>query len=344
MKSKFEYSKITQQYKDLFSKYEKLGLNITQALELLFKENNISYLSVDHRIKESDSFLGKIERKRYSNPFDQIEDICGIRIICYYQSDIEKIKIIIKKEFDVIEDENKEDNLAFDQFGYRSMHYILKIKEQWMTTPNYRGLENLKSELQIRTVLMDAWAEIEHKLAYKSKLQIPKDFRRKLSRISAKLEEADEQFEEIKNEIEENKSALIESANKSEGFSMSVEFNLDNLQAFLDFAFPDRYKDIKLTRQLFEEMNTNKISFKKLIEAFEVSKKFYRDYEKEGARYFFQEDYDDDILYKVQTGAAISVLELFDDYYYENRKFFKDEEELKITDKYRSKIKKLKKS
>lgn len=339
MINKFDNKKITQQFKDLTTKYEKLGLNLTQALELLLKEMNIPYLSISYRIKESDSFIGKIERKNYLKPFEEIEDICGVRIICYYQSDVEKIKNVIFKELDVIDDENKEENLEFDQFGYRSMHFIVKIKKNWLNTPNYRGLENLKAELQIRTILMHAWAEIEHKLAYKSKSQIPKEFRRKLSRISAKLEESDEQFEDIKNLIEQNKTALIESANESEKFDSSVEFNLDNLQAFLDYAFPDRDKDIKLTRGLFEEMIENNISLKTLSEGFEKTKKILRDVEKEGASLFFKETYDDNILYLIQVGAARMILDLVDEQYFNSRIQFKDEEDIELTNKYKSLLK-----
>ncbi len=254
MIKKIDKSLISEKYNEYLNKYEKLGLNLTQALELILKENEIPFLSINYRTKNIESFLGKIERKSYENPFEEIEDICGLRIICYYQSDVEKIKEIVKKELIVLENENKEDNLEFDQFGYRSMHFIVQVPEQWLSTPNYRGLEKLKSELQVRTVLMHAWAEIEHKLAYKSKSQIPKEFRRKLSRISAKLEESDEQFEEIKLQIDKNISSLINSANESKEFNPETEFNLDNLQAFLDFAFPERKKNLKDLGDLFNEM------------------------------------------------------------------------------------------
>jgi ppGpp synthetase/RelA/SpoT-type nucleotidyltranferase len=336
MKSKIDYSKIIQSYADISSQYDKLGLNLSQALELLLKENSISYLSINYRIKESESFVGKIERKSYKNPLNDIEDICGVRIVCYYQSDVEKIKEIIRKEFDIVEDENKEDNLEFDQFGYRSMHYIIKIKTDWLNTPNYRGLENLKAELQIRTVLMHAWAEIEHKLAYKSKLQIPVEFRRKLSRISAKLEESDEQFEDIKNQIENTRNILIESANESQAFDRETEFNLDTLQAFLDYAFPERQKDIKATGTLFEEMIKANISLKVLVDGFEKSKHLLRDVEKEGAQIFFQEDYNEDELYLLQVGAARTILELVDDEYFQRREHLQYDD---VIPKYREILK-----
>jgi putative GTP pyrophosphokinase len=335
MKNKIDYSSIIQTYKEITSKYEKLGLNISQAIELLLNEEKIPYLSIDYRTKDVDSFVGKIQRKSYKNPFEDIEDICGLRIICYYQSDIEKIKNIIQKEFEILNNENKVENLDFDQFGYRSFHFILKIKNEWLKTPNYRGLENIKAELQIRTILMHAWAEIEHKLAYKTESQIPKEFRRKLSRISAKLEESDEQFEDLKNEIEDNKHNIIESAKESKIFYSNIEFNLDSLQAFLDFAFPERTKEIKQTIHLFDEMVENKISLKTLAEGFEKAKNIFENVEKE--EIFFHHGHDNEItMLYAQVGAARTVLELVDDKYYQERKTL---DESKVITKYRAKIK-----
>lgn len=312
MKNKVDNSIISNKYKELSNAYEKLGLNLSQALELLLKEANIPFLSINYRIKEADSFLGKIERKKYESPFEEIEDICGVRVICYYQSDVEKIKHILKKELDVLENDNKEESLEFDQFGYRSMHFIVKIKKEWLSAPNYRGLENLKAEVQVRTVLMHAWAEIEHKLAYKSKSQIPTKYRRKLSLISAKLEESDEQFEDIKNQIEQKKNDLIESAKESKKFDTNVEFNLDSLQAFLDFAFPEREKDISATRELFEDMDKNNIPLKTLTDGYSKVKTTIDEIEKEVK---IIEKVETETPYFFQTGAAKAVLFLVDDNY-----------------------------
>lgn len=84
-------SKASQQYKSVAKSYDKLGSNISQAFELLLKEHDISYLSITSRTKDHDSFMEKIERKSYQFPFDQIEDICGVRIICYYQVTLKRL-------------------------------------------------------------------------------------------------------------------------------------------------------------------------------------------------------------------------------------------------------------
>lgn len=72
--------------------YQRLSFNITESLKFLLKDSGIPYLDVYSRVKEFDSFFDKIDRKQYKKPFDQIEDICGLRIVCYYPSDILQIK------------------------------------------------------------------------------------------------------------------------------------------------------------------------------------------------------------------------------------------------------------
>jgi len=270
-----DVDKIREIYQKLFPKYEKLGVNLKQALEIFLKESNIDYLTVDYRTKDVDPFIDKIKRKNYKDPFNQIEDICGLRIICYYKNDIQKISDIIKREFKVLEAQDKEELLNVDQFGYRSSHFIVKIRRIWSKTPNYRKLENLKAEIQVRTVLMHAWCEIEHKLAYKKKAHIPDQFKRKLYRMSANLEDADEKFEELRNDINIYRKELIDKANKESGiFDKSLPLNLDNLQAFLDYYLPDRKRDINDTRSLLDELFDNNVTMKDLVEAYQKVKNY----------------------------------------------------------------------
>lgn len=265
-------TKFVDEFIKLKPNYEKLGSNVQQSLEIFLNEQDIPYLSIKNRVKDVNSYLEKIDRKGYKQPRDEIEDICGIRIICYFQNDIEKIKEIIFKEFDVTESQSKQELLNANEFGYRSTHFIAKIKDSWTSTPNYRGLNNLKFEIQVRTILMHSWAEIEHKLAYKSEVDIPKELRRKFSFISAVLEDADIKFEEIKDAIAVNKTKIIQKAKKDKKFDYSLELNLDNLQAFLDFAFKDRYKDIDDTSEVLSEMLNFKISFYTIIQTYEQYK------------------------------------------------------------------------
>lgn len=321
--------KFSKKFLELRPRFEKLGLNIQQSLETFLNEKDIPYLSIKYRVKEQASFLEKIERKEYKNPFDDIEDMCGIRVICYFQNDIEKIKAIILKEFDITENQTKQELLNATEFGYRSTHFIAKIKKDWTNAPNYRGLDNLKFEIQVRTILMHSWAEIEHKLAYKSEIDIPKDLRRKFSFISAVLEDADIKFEEIKNAIAENKSKLIIKAKENQKFDESIELNLDNLQAFLDYAFENRERDIESTRDVLNEMLKYDISFPKLIEGYEKYKDILKLIESEENiekracnNYIVSNDPDEklfDPIYWYQVGAVRTLMDLIDETYFKSR-------------------------
>jgi ppGpp synthetase/RelA/SpoT-type nucleotidyltranferase len=297
---------ISGTYLKLKPKYENLGINLTQAIKQFLNESDIKVLSVDHRVKDETSLSEKIERKEYKNPLEQIEDLCGIRIICYYQSDVDEIGKIIAQEFEVLENEDKEGLLEADQFGYRSTHYIVKIKKNWLKAPNYRGLENLKAEIQVRTVLMHAWAEIEHKLSYKKDTHIPKQFKRMFSRLSAKLEEADEQFEILKTEITNYREDIVEFASNERADVKNVELNLDSLQAFLDAILPDKRKSPAVSK-LLDEFLTFGITLSDLLAAFENLKKYLPEIEKEMPGTL------------TQTGIVRCILDLTDTNYRANR-------------------------
>jgi putative GTP pyrophosphokinase len=245
---------IIEEYFKKIHQYQQLGEQVTQALKTILQQEKISILTIKNRTKSLENFLEKIHRKNYSHPFEQMEDICGVRIICYFPSEIENIEKIISKEFEIIDIVNKDNRNTPTQFGYRSQHYILKIKKEWFKTPHFRGLENLKFELQVRTVLMHAWAEIEHKLAYKKFEHMPIQFRRKFSLLSAKLEEADEQFEELMKRIQEYKKEFNENKKQEKNI------NLDNLVYLWNKKYPDSQTKIKEMLDVLDHLQKSNIS------------------------------------------------------------------------------------
>jgi len=267
-------SEIGNQFQKSKPEYDRLGSNLVQALKTFLNEKDIPYLDVYYRIKKFDSFYEKIERKKYKNPFDEIEDICGIRVICYYASDIEKISELITKEFKILQEEDKADLLGLKEFAYRSRHFILRINKKWTSAPNYRNLENLKAEVQVRTILMHAWAEIEHKLNYKSDSQVPDKFQRKLFRLSAKFEEADEQFEELKAGIETYKSKLKEKIESTNSFNTKQDFNIDTYRAFINFHFPKHEIETFRLNHTFELYNDANYDFDFLQNSLEKVKPY----------------------------------------------------------------------
>lgn len=253
-----------QEYNNKLPNYHRARENISEALEEYLKENNISFVTIESRIKDFESFYEKISRKKYSNPFEENEDFCGIRIILYFQDDIEKVNKIIENNFIIEESENKSNKLEDNEFGYRSNHLIIKVKDSWCVTPNYRGLENIKIELQIRTVLMHTWAAIEHKLGYKSNQELPKNLKRKLYLMSAQLENADMQFQEIKNDAENFQHLTVEESKKIGKFK-AEKLNIDTLQALLEFYFPKYEKHKNMEIDLLDSIIKNDLSIEDLI-------------------------------------------------------------------------------
>lgn len=169
-------------------------------------EADIEYNQIDGRVKTPDSFIKKIERKKwkYKNPFLEITDTIGFRIVSYYREDIDKIIKVLFNEFDIDFENsvNKLVNLDPDRMGYLSVHYVCSLKKDRLLQDELEEIkEDFKFEIQIRTALQHAWAEIDHKLRYKTLVSIPKKIERKLFRISALLEMADSEFSHIREEI-----------------------------------------------------------------------------------------------------------------------------------------------
>lgn len=257
-----EQEQVIQIFKECEPNYKKLASNLREALKCLLDENKIAYLDVYDRVKDINSFVDKISRKNYQDPFKDIEDICGLRIVCYYPNDVTKIKNIIYDEFVVHESQDKGDLLEPDKFGYRSYHIIIEVKREWLKAPNFRGLGGLKAELQIRTILMHAWADVSHKLSYKKKEHIPPIFQRKLFQLSALFEIADDRFETLRKEREEYKNTLF---NAKGEFDINQELNLDSLSAFLDYYFIDKMHEDKSNAQLLDELIKYKVSLNDLF-------------------------------------------------------------------------------
>jgi ppGpp synthetase/RelA/SpoT-type nucleotidyltranferase len=268
-------SDISREFQSKKDDYDRLGKNFVDALKMFLNDKGIPYLEIYHRIKKFDSFFEKIDRKGYSEPFTEIEDFCGVRIICYYASDLEKINDIMNDEFMVLEQQDKSKLLGLKEFAYRSNHYIASVKDSWLASPNYRKLKGLKSEIQVRTILMHAWAEIEHELNYKSDAQVPDKFQRKLFRLSAKFEEADEQFEELKIGIEEYKKNINEKIISSKQFNLNQDFNIESYKAFIHFHFPQDKLEDWCVNHNFEEYKLFDKDFKTLDNAIQTMSPFF---------------------------------------------------------------------
>lgn len=164
-------------------------------------KNHIRVLQISGRVKDRDSLGKKLDRKsgKYTKISD-ITDIIGIRIITYLNSDVDKVAKIIENEF-LIDRKNSVDKrkLNNNEFGYRSLHYVVGLNESRVALTENKSYSSFQAEVQIRSILQHAWAEIEHDLGYKS--SIPDEFKRGFNRLSALLETADIEFDRLVGEL-----------------------------------------------------------------------------------------------------------------------------------------------
>ncbi len=155
------------------------------------------------RVKSFPSYYKKILRVKPESMGKQelpvITDLIGIRVICAFLEDIAEVEKQIVANFNIVEIEKKGASRTFSEFGYESVHVLIKIPDKLTSNTDVKLPPGLVCEIQIRTILQDAWAEVEHELVYKSEFS-PFDLplRRKLATMNASLSLADIIFQEIR--------------------------------------------------------------------------------------------------------------------------------------------------
>lgn len=192
---------VLTQYDAQRKKYERFAKEIEHQLRSILEEKGIVCSAITSRVKDRDSLAKKIDVKldKYSD-LAEVTDIAGVRVITYYDSDVELVSKIVEREFcvDAENSINKREALGPEKFGYCSVHYVVSMNGERLKLSENKGYAGIKCEIQIRTVLQHAWAEIEHDLGYKSEIAVPKDIRRSFSRLAGLLEVADKEFQEIR--------------------------------------------------------------------------------------------------------------------------------------------------
>lgn len=153
---------------------------------------------VDGRVKRISSILEKCQRKGVGleELEEKIEDIAGIRVICQFVEDIEKVVEIIAKRSDMEIKQEKDYISDSKPSGYRSYHVIVYYVVQTIDGP-----KKLEVEIQIRTLAMNFWATIEHSLQYKYKEHMPAELRERLLRAADAVDALDNEMASVRDEI-----------------------------------------------------------------------------------------------------------------------------------------------
>ena len=162
---------INDEFNHLMLKYEFAIEKLKTELDILIKEYefNNKYQPVDHiksRIKTKESAIKKLERKGYDINLDNlknhIHDMVGVRIICSFLSDVYDIVDIIEKSTILKIDEKRDYIKNPKESGYSSYHLLVSVPVCLEGKTEY-----IQAEIQIRTMAMDFWASLDHKIQYK---------------------------------------------------------------------------------------------------------------------------------------------------------------------------------
>lgn len=184
------YDRYRHQYQETLNKL------IRKVRKILIK-SDLNF-NLKYRVKSFDSFFAKLMRMREEGEkFALINDLLGIRIVLPFLEDVLLAQELITKHFNILEIEYKGAKNSFREFSYDSIHILVDISEKHLenTIPYIRKV----CEIQIRTTLQDAWAEVEHELIYKANSILPNNsIKRKLASLNASLTLSDIIFQEIR--------------------------------------------------------------------------------------------------------------------------------------------------
>lgn len=192
-----------REYDALANLLEGLKVTVDTLIPTLLEIDGIRFHSVTSRIKSKASTRQKLQRPDKKRELGDLTDTFGVRVITYFQDEVDTVAKLIEREF-IVDRENSVDKRALlnpDRFGYLSLHYVLKLNAERSTLTENRAYRDVRFELQIRSMLQHTWAEIEHDTGYKSESEVPDAVRRRFSRLAGLLELADDEFLEIRNEL-----------------------------------------------------------------------------------------------------------------------------------------------
>jgi putative GTP pyrophosphokinase len=197
-----EYARNEHLYADLAPRLERLiaDLLAAEGLRIHSISSRLRKLaSIERKVGQSEAGAAPTKYQRLS----ELTDLLGVRIITYFPDEVDRAASIITREF-TIDEENSIDKRAVldpDRFGYLSLHYVAELSPTRRALIEYQRFSVCCFEIQIRSLLQHAWAEIEHDLGYRTEAAIPREARRRFSRLAGLLEIADTEFAHLRDDL-----------------------------------------------------------------------------------------------------------------------------------------------
>jgi putative GTP pyrophosphokinase len=179
-----------------------------RLIKSLIKKSGIEEVTkTEDRVKDKNECIKKFHRK-YQNileadeqPYEIksfISDLIGIRIVCLYEDQITLLSEMLQQHFKILDITDKISSIENTEefFGYKGLHMDLALNDEMASLPRYLQYADNSFEVQIRSLIQDAWSVLDHKIKYKK--SIPIDLKRRINILSALFELADREFKEIR--------------------------------------------------------------------------------------------------------------------------------------------------
>lgn len=202
-------------WRELLHPYEVAVDELTLKINNIIREHHAigEYSPIEMvtgRVKKISSILEKCQKKNIplNDITEKIEDIAGIRVICQFVEDIDKVVDILNKRDDITVLHSKDYIKNMKPSGYRSYHMIIEYPVETL-----KGTQHVKAEIQIRTLAMNFWATIEHSLQYKYRQNMPGHIRERLSAASQAIISLDTEMSSIREEIMDSQNSFRIKAN-----------------------------------------------------------------------------------------------------------------------------------
>jgi len=228
--------KLNNDYEQKKSLYEKLKDEVIFILNQKIREQDVPFEDIYGRLKSIESLQDKINRKECTNPFDEISDICGARVICLFPSDLHLIGNVIETNFSILDKDDKISTKPTESFGYLSIHYIATLHPSYIG-PRYDDIKDIRFEIQLRTIAAHAWCTISHHLDYKHPNAVPSNLQKPFQALSALFYLADENFERF---YKLSADVKKDAEGKDLKQIAEDEINFDTLNAYLKKRYPNR--------------------------------------------------------------------------------------------------------
>jgi ppGpp synthetase/RelA/SpoT-type nucleotidyltranferase len=228
-------------YRERRGLYLEFARCIKTLLDESLRGSDVKAQSVDARAKTIDSFTKKASlphpldptRPKYEDPLRDITDMAGVRVVTFLPTGVEKVGAAVEAQFEIVEQEDKFDRLSLEErFGYASVHYLVRLRDNRTSLLEYRRFAGLIGEIQVRTILQHAWAEIEHDIEYKGADSVAGSVRRRFLAVAGMLEIADREFQSIQEEVTRRRRVATEAVVK--GLLDRAELTSEALRSYLD--------------------------------------------------------------------------------------------------------------